>query len=159
MTYRDSLTGLRNTTSYKEWVVDFDKKIKEEKVSFGVVVFDINYLKEANDTYGHNIGNKIIVSASQIIASTFKRSPVFRIGGDEFVAILQGSDLEDRKKLFLQFETACENTILEEEGLSISVAKGFAMFDSAKDTQFSDVFNRADDRMYQHKKKIKTSLL
>ena len=159
LTYRDSLTGLRNTTSYKEWVVDFDKKIKEEDVSFGVVVFDINYLKEANDTYGHNIGNKLIVSASQIIASTFKRSPVFRIGGDEFVAILQGSDLEDRKKLFLQFETACENAILEEEGLFISVAKGFAMFDSAKDTQFSDVFNRADDRMYQHKKKIKTSLL
>lgn len=161
LTYRDSMTGLRNTTAYKDWVVEFNKKIKYEGITFGVVVFDLNYLKRTNDTYGHIVGNKLIVTASQIIANTFKKSPVFRIGGDEFVAILQNHDLEDRDMLFSQFETTCENTTIDAEGelLPVSIAKGFAMFDPTTDTQFSDVFNRADEKMYQHKKQSKTVLL
>ena len=48
---RDSLTGLRNTTSYKRWVEEFDKEISNKTANFGVVVFDLNQLKETNDTY------------------------------------------------------------------------------------------------------------
>ena len=157
LAYRDSLTGLRNTTSYKQWVSDFDSKIKDEKTSFGIIVLDINYLKETNDTYGHIAGNKLIVTASQIISDTFKRSPVFRIGGDEFLVILQNRDFEDREALFERFETDCANTTVEvnDAVLSISIAKGFSIFDPAKDTQFSDVFNRADEEMYRNKKTIK----
>ena len=161
LAYRDSLTGLRNTTSYGERVISFNKKIKTENVSFGVIVFDLNGLKEANDTYGHNIGNKLIVTASQIISNTFKRSPVFRIGGDEFVAILQGSDLEELDSLLSQFDAECEAAIIETDTVNIpvSIAKGFAMYDPTNDTQFVDVFNRADEEMYKNKKFIKESHL
>ena len=160
LTYRDSMTGLRNTTAFKDWVLEFNKKIKYEGISFGIVVFDLNYLKRTNDTYGHIVGNNLIVTASQIIADTFKKSPVFRIGGDEFVAILQNHDLEDRDMLFSQFEATCENTTLDADGklVPVSIAKGFAMFDPSTDTQFSDVFNRADEKMYQHKKQSKIVL-
>lgn len=160
LTYRDSLTGLRNTTSYKAWVVDFNKKIESEDISFGVVVLDLNFLKKTNDTYGHIIGNKLIMTASQIISDTFKRSPVFRIGGDEFVAILQNHDLEERESLFVNLESACENTTVDANGatISVSIAKGFSMFDPNNDTQFSDVFNRADDEMYKNKNGMKLVL-
>ena len=158
LAYRDSLTGLRNTTSYKKWVVDFNQMLQNEDTSFGIIVFDLNYLKEANDTYGHNIGDQLIVAASRIISDTFKKSPVFRIGGDEFVAILQNQDLQDRHMLFQKFETGCANTFVEADDVKvpISIAKGFSMFDPATDTQFSDVFNRADDEMYKNKKEMKT---
>ena len=157
LAYRDSLTGLRNTTSYKEWVSDFNKKIAEEGTSFGVMVFDINYLKEANDTYGHNVGNTLITTSARIIATTFKRSPVFRIGGDEFLAILQGKDLEEYENLIAKFEAECEDTVAEAEGASIpvSIAKGYSEFDPENDTQFSDVFDRADEEMYKNKKLMK----
>ena len=157
LAYRDSLTGLQNTTSYKEWVSDFNKKIAEEGTSFGVMVFDINYLKEANDTYGHNVGNTLITTSARIIATTFKRSPVFRIGGDEFLAILQGKDLEEYENLIAKFEAECEDTVAEAEGVSIpvSIAKGFSEFDPENDTQFSDVFDRADEEMYKNKKLMK----
>jgi diguanylate cyclase (GGDEF)-like protein len=157
LAYRDSLTGLRNTTSYKKWEADFDQKAHEGNHAFGVVMLDLNYLKETNDTYGHDVGNKLIVGAAQIISDTFKRSPVFRIGGDEFLAILQNRDLEEREELFAKFRTACANSFVEAENekIPISIAIGFSMFDPDTDTQFADVFNRADDQMYQNKKHMK----
>ena len=161
LAYRDSLTGLRNSTSYKKWAIEFDKKIKEGENSFGIVMLDINYLKETNDTYGHDVGNKLLVGAGQIISDTFKRSPVFRIGGDEFLVILQNRDLEERDTLFKKFMSDCTNTFVEagDKKLNISIAMGFSMFDPACDTQFSDVFNRADDEMYKNKKAMKSAMI
>ena len=159
LAHRDSLTGLRNTTSYKSWVLDFDHKIKEEDLSFGVAVLDINYLKEINDTHGHRVGNELIVASSQIICDTFKRSPVFRIGGDEFLVILQNRDLEDKDELFASFDLECATTYVGKENarFPISIAKGFAAFNPEKDTQFSDVFERADYEMYKNKRITKAS--
>ena len=159
LAYRDPLTGIRNTTSYEKWVGNFDKKVQNGDTAFGVVMLDINYLKETNDIYGHHAGNLLIVTASQIICDTFKRSPVFRIGGDEFVAILQDRDLDERDILFEKFDSACKNAYIETDNvqLPVSIAKGFAMFDPLKDTLFADVFNRADEEMYRNKKMMKTA--
>lgn len=162
LAYRDSLTGLRNTNSYWAWITDFDKEIESKdveskEIDFGVIVLDINYLKETNDRYGHDVGNKLIVSVARIISNTFKRSPVFRIGGDEFLVILQNRDLEELVELLKRFDDECLNEIVvtEKEDIPVSIAKGFARYDPEKDTNFIDVFNRADDAMYENKRKIK----
>jgi diguanylate cyclase (GGDEF)-like protein len=153
---RDSLTGLRNTTSYKSWVAEFDREIESKTANFGVVVFDVNRLKETNDVYGHDVGDKLIVSVAKVISDVFKRSPVFRIGGDEFLAVLRHGDLEDCEKLFIQLDLECENTFVEEKSkIPISIARGFARFDSDKDLHFNDVFKRADYAMYENKRKSK----
>ena len=153
----DSMTGLRNTTAYKEWIIDFDKNTYDENTTFGVVVLDINYLKEANDTYGHDVGNELIITVSRIISDTFKRSPVFRVGGDEFVVILQSRDLEEIVDLISNLDAKFESEYLEAGNtmLPISVAHGVAEFDPARDSKFADVFKRADDRMYKNKKEMK----
>ena len=157
LAYRDSLTGLRNTNSYWAWITDFDKEIEDKEIDFGVIVLDINYLKETNDRYGHDVGNKLIVSAARIISCIFKRSPVFRIGGDEFLVILQNRDLEEYKELLKKFDEECCNELVvtDKENIPVSIAKGFARYDYGKDTSFIDVFNRADDAMYENKREIK----
>ena len=157
LAYRDSLTGLRNTNSYWAWITDFDKEIETKNIVFGVLVFDINYLKETNDRYGHDMGNKLIVSAARVISDTFKRSPVFRIGGDEFLAILQNRDLNEIEGLLKIFDEECLNKSVDadKEAIPLSIAKGFARYNSQKDTNFMDVFNRADDAMYENKREIK----
>ena len=153
---RDSLTGLRNTTSYKRWVTEFDKEIANKTATFGVVVFDLNQLKETNDTYGHDAGDKLIATAAKVISDIFKRSPVFRIGGDEFLAVLQHRDLKDCEKLFAQFDVECAKARIKGNGeKTISIARGFALFESDKDFCFNDVFKRADNAMYENKRKIK----
>ena len=157
LAYRDSLTGLRNTNSYKAWVTDFDEEIGNKNSDFGVIVLDINYLKETNDRYGHDVGNKLIVAAAGVISGIFKRSPVFRIGGDEFLVIVQNRDLVDLGALLEKFDAECSNesVSVNEENIPISIAKGFARYDSKKDSKFVDVFNRADDAMYENKREIK----
>ena len=157
LSHRDSLTGLRNTTSYKSWMIEFDTKIQSGNTSFGIAVFDINNLKKINDTYGHMYGNELILTASRIICDTFKRSPVFRIGGDEFCVILQGRDLEDKQALFERFDSTCLATYVVKDNVrfSVSIAKGFSEFYPGKDTQFSDVFERADSKMYKNKRDMK----
>jgi diguanylate cyclase (GGDEF)-like protein len=153
---RDSLTGLRNTTSYKRWVAEFDKEIANKTANFGIAVFDLNQLKKTNDTYGHDVGDKFITTAAKVISDVFKRSPVFRIGGDEFLAILRHRDLEDCENLFAQFDLECAKTFIEEMGeIPISIARGFARFEPEQDLRFNDVFKRADNAMYENKRKIK----
>ena len=155
---RDSLTGLRNTTSYRRWVEKFEREIEKKTADFGVVVFDLNQLKETNDTYGHDVGDKLIVTAAKVISDVFKRSPVFRIGGDEFLVVLRHGDLEDCEKLFAQLDVECaKKSIKEKEEIPISIARGFAMFDSDTDLHFNDVFKRADNAMYENKRTNKKS--
>ena len=157
LAYRDALTALRNTTAYKAWISEFDQKLRENTIEFGVAVFDINYLKETNDRYGHDIGNQLVVTAARIISSTFKRSPVFRIGGDEFVVILQNKDFQDYDDLIRKFRSDCEegSLMVGSERVPVSVASGSAVYDPLLDGGYMDVFNRADDVMYNNKRKMK----
>lgn len=159
LAYRDSMTGLRNTTSYKGWVMDFDKEIQNGNMDFGVIVLDVNGLKETNDRHGHDVGNELIVAAARIIAGVFKRSPVFRIGGDEFVVILQNEDLKDCEELMVKFASECADTVVkaDETSIAVSIAKGFAKYDAARDLKFADVFGRADAAMYDNKRSMKAT--
>ena len=153
----DPLTGLRNTTSYRMWLTDFNKKLQSQNMDFGVIMMDVNYLKETNDKYGHDVGNKLLITAAQRISGIFKRSPVFRMGGDEFLIILQNRDLDDYKELCKKFDLECASEYIEHntEKIPVSIARGFARYDPSSDMQFMDVFNRADDAMYVHKKNMK----
>ena len=66
---------------------------------FAIVVCDLNGLKFVNDTLGHKAGDERLKQASKVICDVFSHSPVFRNGGDEFVAYLSGRDYDDRQKL------------------------------------------------------------
>ncbi|MBR5479474.1 MAG: diguanylate cyclase [Clostridia bacterium] len=155
--FRDPLTKLRNRASYEAWIERFDEEIELQEFDFGVVVLDINGLKETNDFFGHEVGNKLIFAAAQIISEVFKRSPIFRIGGDEFVVALTGADLQEYKTLARELANRCESEFIKADGkrIPVSIAKGVAFFDGATDNAFRDVFKRADEKMYIDKRRIK----
>ena len=160
LTYRDPLTKLRNTTAYRALELAINKRIKEEDFSsFGVMMCDLNCLKETNDTYGHIVGDRLIAASAHVISDTFKRSPVFRIGGDEFLVILRGRDLEDYDDLMEEFKDKCANTFVDTEDsekIQISIATGISVFNPDTDTLVSDVFKRADSNMYSNKRRSKS---
>jgi diguanylate cyclase (GGDEF)-like protein len=155
LAYRDSLTGVKNLTAFKEATANIDVKISSgENPSIAVVVCDINCLKKTNDRYGHEIGNRLIIKATKVICDIFKHSPVFRIGGDEFVVILEGEDFENREALVSALDDACDNTFISagEETIPVSIARGLELLNSEFDVSFVDAVNRADKKMYENKK-------
>ena len=97
---------------------------------FAVVVMDINGLKTVNDTCGHDFGDILIIDACKLICRTFKRSPVYRIGGDEFVAILENGDLEHYAELLDEFTKGMEGSSSARPGESLSIARGIAVYDA-----------------------------
>ena len=129
----------------------------ENPPQFGIVMMDCNELKEINDAYGHDKGDLYLQSACRMICATFAHSPVFRVGGDEFVAMLQNADYENRDALVADFERRCRayDGASENPWEHASIATGMAVFDPLVDENVESVFRRADERMYMQKKRTK----
>ena len=158
LAYRDSLTGIKNSTAYTEAIDEINKTIRTGNIQFGVLVADINNLKETNDKYGHDVGNELIVHTSKILVDIFKNSAVYRIGGDEFAIVLQGKDYDNYHQLLEKMDKACKKDFISvyENKIPVSVARGIAIYDTSVDTVYEDVFAKADHAMYMHKEESKT---
>ena len=154
LAYTDPMTGVKSKHAYLEAVEKLDKAISDGSApEFGVLVCDLNGLKAINDTYGHEEGDRYIKNGCMLICRKFCHSPVFRIGGDEFVVILEDSDYEERETLLWDLEKQVEEN--QKEG-AVVVSTGIEIFDHERDTSFSSVFERADKKMYKRKCYLKS---
>ncbi len=151
--YKDALTNVKNANAYKEIKNDYDERIRNKEINeLGIVVFDLNNLKMVNDNLGHEAGDRCIRESGKLICSIYKHSPVFRIGGDEFVALLEGEDYTNREALLSVFNAQIDYNV--KKG-GVVVASGMAIYNPERDMGFDKVFERADIRMYDRKKALK----
>ncbi len=151
MALKDSLTGVKNKHAYALAEEELSSRIAcGDSEEYAIIVFDLNNLKHVNDTYGHKKGDEYIKEGCKIICETFSHSPVYRVGGDEFVVIAHNNDYE--KVDFLMGVIDMKNNENKIRG-KVTIAAGMAR--SSDDLSFSDVFNQADSNMYEKKKKMK----
>ena len=151
--YRDELTGVKNKAAYKELEAQMQEQIRSGAIKeFSIIVCDVNELKTVNDRLGHIQGDAYIRSACELICHIWSHSPVFRIGGDEFVVVPQGENLENRYTLMKQMENRVRDN--QKTG-KVVIAAGIADFDPVNDASVADVFQRADSRMYENKNSLK----
>ena len=147
---RDALTGLKNKHAYIQKENQLDERISSEnKPAFAVIVCDVNGLKQINDTRGHIAGDDFIRHAGKMLCEIFSHSPVYRIGGDEFVIMLEERDYRNRAALMQQLSEQVHENLLRQE---VTVSSGISAFDPAKDVCVQDVFERADRAMYEQKR-------
>ena len=154
---KDPLTGVRNKKAYFELENSMQNSIDNGIIHpFAITVCDLNNLKLTNDTLGHKTGDELIRSACRLICDTYKYSPVFRIGGDEFAVVMTGHDYE-RREILLQ---KIRGTSLAHvhSGTGVIVAAGMSEFNPHEDHTVADVFKRADDLMYENKKELKAAM-
>ncbi len=150
----DSLTGVKNKHAFVQWEEKINEAIRNgTQEPFAVVVCDINNLKAVNDLYGHKEGDECIRNASAKICRVFAHSPVFRIGGDEFVVILSDGDYLKRAELMEEI-----NEVPNDQSkirIGETIAAGMVEYD--KDLHFSllSVFDEADRAMYERKRALK----
>ena len=153
MANTDSLTGVRNKHAYSEMEASLNQQIQAGKLEkLAVVVGDINGLKSVNDTQGHAAGDQLIKDACALICEYFTHGAVFRVGGDEFVVLLQGKGYDTMTEVISGLNAKVEEN-LKENGVVISV--GYSVL-TPEDRQLRDVFERADQMMYERKKELKT---
>lgn len=157
LVFLDSLTGVRNKMAYDNYIAELKSRIENGEVkSYGIAILDTNNLKEINDTYGHENGNAYLVNSCKLICQIFAHSPVFRIGGDEFLVILLDEDLDNHHDLLKQLKESMyltKNASFPWKQISIACGIGIATY--AKATTIADTFNKADSDMYKNKRAIK----
>lgn len=151
--YTDELTQLSNRRSCAEYMTKINT---EEDMDYVVVCMDLNNLKIVNDTYGHMRGDMLIKNAADVIAQTFAAEGVVgRMGGDEFIAILQhvdGAWMEEKMKEFALY-IARKNE--EDPEIQLSIAYGYAFGTESKEKDIEKVYQIADNRMYENKNETK----
>ena len=156
LSYKDELTGLLNERSYIEAVDELNSRLASgEDVKFAVMLMDVNNLKATNDAYGHRYGCSLIVRCGHTLPTIFKSSKMFHIGGDEFLVIVEGKDLDNFNELMEKFDKTMLYSIVEYEGkeLIFSVARGYKIRD--KESKYQEVLQVADKLMYENKKYLK----
>ena len=153
---QDGLTGVKNKVSYNSEVSRINEMIKNgEYTNFAVVMIDLNYLKDTNDTYGHDTGDIVLIKLAEFICETFKFSPVYRVGGDEFVVISRGKDYLRVDKLVDELKRKVNKKTDGSDKESVSAAVGFSTYNPQVDKSVDDVFKRADQAMYEQKRQLK----
>ena len=154
--YRDKLTGLRNAAAYMSKSAELNEKSKHDpNLNYGVIIFDVNFLKKVNDNYGHEAGNELLKHAAKVIEEVFANSPAYRVGGDEFAAVLEGADYENRQALLLLFDEklAQEHFTVAGNVITVSSARGLGVYEHGM--EFAAVAKKADAAMYNHKTALK----
>ncbi|MBP5660879.1 MAG: diguanylate cyclase [Lachnospiraceae bacterium] len=152
---RDELTGVKNKTAYKELMESVQGNIDNgmDYLPFAIIVCDANNLKQINDTQGHAAGDRYLKEAAQFLCDIFVHSPVFRVGGDEFVVFLRGNDYSSRHELMGKLRSRSLKN--QRDGTGVILASGMSDFIPDKDNLANDVFDRADKEMYVNKRMLK----
>ena len=152
----DALTKVKNKGAFAADLEELQIQADQEgqQMRFAIGIFDCDNLKKINDIYGHDKGDEYLRAACRLICSTFRNSPVYRIGGDEFSVILRNEDHQNREALISQFNTtaASINRSAVKKWEQVHISMGIAEYDPQKDSSVTDVMLRADKIMYINKR-------
>ncbi|SDM56736.1 PAS domain S-box-containing protein/diguanylate cyclase (GGDEF) domain-containing protein, partial [Halarsenatibacter silvermanii] len=144
--YHDSLTDLYNRTFME---AEMERLNTERQYPISLIYCDINGLKIVNDTYGHEVGDELLIKTAEILQKvTRDEDLVARWAGDEFVILLPQTDRETAEEVIERIESACKGA--EFKDIPINLGIGSAV-KKKEETSYETVFNRADERMYKDK--------
>ena len=160
--YEDIMTGLFN----RQKINELEEQLLNENRSFGIVNFDLNDLKKANDQYGHAEGDRLLTDFAGLLKSVFSKAGVVaRMGGDEFIVVYPDMDKADHEALMRKLKDECEKKNRERDEIKIVYASGFAQkgeeltddlhTGNEEGRVFQEVYKLADKRMYENKALIK----
>lgn len=149
----DAMTGTINRSTFLSLVNDnlYNKKDKIQ----GFIIMDINDFKHINDTYGHMVGDFVIIEfAKRLLNNHRNKDLVSRWGGDEFTIYLNDIDKEsDIKDIIERIEKSIEEPfIIEDVYLNVEASLGYALYPN-DGLEFGDLYKKADMMMYTNKPK------
>lgn len=149
MSFHDRLTGLYNRLYLEE---AFERFNTGRQLPISIIMFDLNGLKIINDSYGHKVGDQMLIKAAHVFKESFRQEDIIsRWGGDEFVILLPKTTKEEAEQIYQRFkEVEIEIEVGKNEYIPVSIAGGI----STKYKLDNDIYNvlqKAEDKMYKNK--------
>ncbi len=150
----DLQTGLPNRSKFYQKNESYG--ILNKNINYALIMFDLNNLKQTNDTFGHAVGDQLIQNFSNILKNISNEECfIARIGGDEFIVIYDNIT-NNKIQLFIdEIRISTEKFNLLKEDINISYAVGYALSDFKEDITLTSLLEMADINMYADKKKCK----
>ncbi len=142
--YSDAMTGVSNRNAFIRDIEQDQRLIDQGELAVGVIYFDLNGLKEVNDTQGHRAGDRLIMHLADTITLFFRKREVYRTGGDEFITIC----LNMPEQLFT--ERLARVMAFIDSSTTLSVSIGYA-WSQEKGLSLQQVIATADAKMYEEK--------
>ena len=159
MSLTDELTGIFNRRGFNLLGEQALREARRIEAPLTVLFFDLDGLKQANDSFGHEIGSQFVVDVADLLRRTFRGADIVgRIGGDEFAVVTHGSGTEAAAAMARMREAAAALNLSRTRRYLISYSVGEASLDFASGESFIELVARADARMYQEKQAKKLSL-
>jgi len=151
----DYLTKLYNRRYFLNVAqIDFDLA-KQELFDLSIVMLDIDKFKSVNDTYGHKIGDDVLVMVSSMLKNKLRKNDILcRFGGEEFIILFPNTDIKDSEMISEELRKEIENNpILLENGkkLPITASFGISCINYEDDKNIDDIIARADEALYDAK--------
>jgi diguanylate cyclase (GGDEF)-like protein/PAS domain S-box-containing protein len=145
----DALTGIYNRYSLNEKIDDEIRRIKRYGGSFALMMFDIDFFKKVNDTYGHDTGDYVLQQFSKIVTESIRDTDIFgRWGGEEFILLAPNEDLEGASRLAEKIRYNIENYLFEKVK-KISVSIGFSICNGYSEKE--KLLKKVDEALYEAK--------
>lgn len=146
----DMLSGISNRLAAIENLQREFSSFRRYRTIYSVIMFDIDRFKVINDTYGHEIGDRVIANLSQRVKSMIRETDfVSRFGGEEFLILLPETELADAVRVAEKLRDEVERLRFDFD-ISVTISAGVA-FPHFEDMRFDDVVRRADTLMYKAK--------
>ena len=145
----DALTGIYNRVKLNTLFPDFIYNANRYDKDFAVILFDIDHFKNINDTYGHNVGDSVLIELTYMVKNLLRDNDIFvRWGGEEFIVVLQIASLSDASKLASRLRKNIEEHPFLHVG-KVTCSFGVTEFRDG-DTQMI-LLERADEALYEAK--------
>ncbi|MFA9558153.1 diguanylate cyclase [Evansella sp. AB-rgal1] len=152
--YYDELTKINNRRAFFEKSELLLAEAKKERTPFTVILIDIDYFKQVNDTYGHHVGDDVLKHVVKVLQTQLKEDDLFaRYGGEEFVVALKKDAVTEGQDFANQLRKSIESEPLQsDEGfISISISSGIAEATYEMEETLYQLLNKADKALYSAK--------
>lgn len=148
----DALTAIPNRLSYEKRIEDEISRWKRFNTPLSLAIWDIDFFKKVNDTYGHKAGDKVLKTVAQLLNKRIRATDFLaRYGGEEFVMLLPGTKQEETLRLVNELREQVEHCGFHYHGeaVTITVSCGISSFNEGD--VLEKVFERADQALYKAK--------
>jgi diguanylate cyclase (GGDEF)-like protein len=151
----DFLTEISNRRFFDESLNNEIEKAQRYNSELSFMMFDIDFFKNINDTFGHNVGDEVLISLAKLIKGNIRKIDIFsRIGGEEFAIILPNTNLDKTKELAIKLKDLVQNNTLriDNQKINITISIGLSTLDEKNQT-YNEILKTADTNLYEAKRK------